>query len=123
MDVLQGGNRPRRPRRYKARILYFWDMPVAATARTSSVALGRRVAFAVLWRSYQSAARCTGVVLLRFPHQVTSRQITLVRSSQDFLYGAETVLTGRCLGARRNSSMNYAVWPIRVRRVVFSLGE
>jgi hypothetical protein len=98
MDVLQGGNRPLRPGRYKPRILRFRDMTVAAN--------GENV-LAVLWRSPESAARCTCVVLLCFPAKSTGfRQITLVRSSLDSLCRAETALTGRFFGARRNSSMN-----------------
>ena len=81
------------PGRYKSRILRFWGMPVAANGE---------IVLAVLWRSPQSAARFTGVLLLRFPAKSTGcRQITLVRSSRDSLYGAETALTGLCLGARR----------------------
>ena len=64
-----------RPGRYKPRILRFWDMTVAANGE---------IVLAVLWRSPQSAARFTGVLLLRFPAKSTGcRQITLVRSSLD----------------------------------------
>ena len=80
-----------RPGRYKPRILPFRGMTVAAN--------GENV-LAVLWRSPDSAARCTRVVLLCFPAKSTgSRQITLVRSSLDSLCGAETALTGRFFGA------------------------
>ena len=68
-----------RPGRYKPRILRFRDMTVAAN--------GENV-LAVLWRDPESAARCTGVVLLRFPAKSTgSRQITLALSSLDSLCG------------------------------------
>jgi hypothetical protein len=79
-----------RPGRYKPRILRFRDMRVAAN--------GENV-LAVLWRSPESAARCTGGVLLRFPAKSTgSRLIMLVRSSLDSLCGAEAALTGRLFG-------------------------
>jgi hypothetical protein len=67
MDVLQGGNRPLRPGRYKPRILRFRDMTVAASGENVLRRPRATEALAVLWRSHQSAARCTGVMLLRFP--------------------------------------------------------
>src|SRR4029453_14073042 len=92
MDVVQGGNRPLRPERYKARILYIWGMPVAARREHPPSPLGAgSPSRSCAQPSVRGPMYRRGAVAL--PPQVTSRQITLVRSSRDSLYGAETVLT------------------------------
>ena len=107
MDVLQRGNRLLRPGRYRPRILRLWDMTVAASGENVLRRPRATEDPRGLVRSPQSAARSTGVVLLRFPAKSTGcRQITLVRSSPGSLYGGETALTGRFFDARRNSSID-----------------
>ena len=76
-----------RPGRYKPRILRFRDMTAAANCEYVLRRPRDLDAFAAMWRSHQPAARCTGVVS-RFPHQVTSRHLTLVRSSTGNPYTA-----------------------------------